>query len=231
MSDSIKGVLEAVKCVEGADHPKYGISYQISLKVDGEWYGGFTKKDADDLGLEKGRVVSFNTIQKGKYVNFDPKSLVVSKTAEAPASSGKASGGKSGSYSGGNNAGIKVGHAINNAVALVAAGKVPVEGSLLRTLHATAVQIIALSVKLESQFDAIVGKAGEVYDKNTTENSAAEAPPTQASSGKKATTKSKAGKKPAPPPPEPEPEPEDDDDAPPVQEPESEPDFDDDIPF
>lgn len=227
----IKGVAEAVSCKEGNDHPKYGKSYQVSIKVDDEWYGAFTKKTADQLGIGKGRLVSFTYTENGKYKNFDPKSLVVSESAET--ASGKSTTGGN-AYSGSTgSAGIKVGHAINNAVALVASGKVPVEDSILRTIHGQAVRILALSVKLEAQFNTIIASAEDVYAKATDSSSINE--PTATASVPKRAAKTRAKAKPAP---VQEPDPEqqqddDEDDLPPdmPQEVEAEPDFDDDIPF
>lgn len=228
----VKGTIQAVTCKEGNEHPTYGKSWMTRIKVNEEWYGGFTKKTAEELGLVKGKLVSFTWSENGEYKNFDPKSLSVSQAAaSAPAASAPAAGG-SRAYSGGNNAGIKVGHAINNAVQLA----IKTGDITLKAIHGHAVDIIALSVKLEGQFDQIVAKAAERIQKAGANagTPAAEAP-APAATGKTAApkaTRKKAAPAPAPvAPPVEEPEP-DSEEAPPVEAPAEGPSFDDDdIPF
>ena len=94
----VKGTVQAVSCKEGNDHPTYGKSWITSIKVDEVWYGGFTKKTADDLGLAKGKLVSFTWAAKGEHKNFDPKSLVVSQSQASPAAAPSATGSKATSF-------------------------------------------------------------------------------------------------------------------------------------
>lgn len=216
----IKGTIEAASCKEGNDHPKYGMSYQTSIKVKGEWYGAFTRKTAEELGLGKGKLVSFTFTENGKYKNFDPKSLAVS-TSTAPAAASTSTSTSSGSAparSGFNEAGVKVGHAINNAVQLAIANK----ATDLKSIHGLAVDILTLSVKLESQYEKVVTVAKKKMDEAT----APAAEPEEAPAPKpKAKPAAKAK-------PKPEPEPEVEEEAPPAPpEQAAEPDFDDDIPF
>ncbi len=225
--DTVKGVVQAVKDA-GPKKGKYGTQYRISLKVDDEWYGGFFGKSADDLGLEEGKLVTFDVVYNGEYKNIETKTLKVSASQEAPKQQGKAGGATAGktAYSGGNNAGIKVGHAINNAVQLAIAAKT----TDLKSIHGLAVDIIALSVKLEGQFDQIVATAAQRLAKASGEEPAQEAP-AETPKAKPATKAKPAAKKaapPPPPPPEPD-EPESENDEPPTDP--GEPDFDDDIPF
>ena len=228
----VKGTIGAVSCKEGNDHPKYGKSWVTSIKVNDEWYGAFTKKTADELGLEKGKLVSFTWSENGKYKNFDPKSLSVAQqqatTSGTVGGSAAPKTGYSGSF-GGNTAGIKVGHAINNAVQLAIASK----DTSLKAIHGHAVDILALSVKLEGQFEQIVGKADAVLAKANanvgTPASEAAAPAVTGKAAAPKTKKVKAAAAPTPPPVE-EPEPTEEE-APEVETP-AEPSFDDDdIPF
>lgn len=224
----VKGTIEAVSCKEGNEHPTYGKSWQTSIKVNDVWYGAFTKKDADGLGLSKGKLVTFTFTENGKYKNFDPKSLVVSASQAAPAAAPAAGkSGYSGNY-GSNGAGIKVGHAINNAVQLaIAKGD-----TSLKAIHGHAVDILALSVKLEGQFEQIVARSDSVIQKAGANagQPAAEAP-APAATGKTAAPKTR--KKAAAPTPPPPPAAEVEEEAPPVEVPaQAEPSFDDDdIPF
>lgn len=227
MTQQIKGIIEAAND-KGAIKGKFGTQYRVSIKVDGEWYNGFMNKSAESLGLEEGRLVTFTAVQKGDFLNIDPKSLKVSP-APAEASGSKAPAQGKPAYSGNSStAGIKVGHAINNAVNLaIAEGKTD-----LRTIHTHAARILALSVKLEAQFPTIVGKADEIYAKATGEAEQS-APAEKASSAEgKKTTKAPAKKKAAPPPPPEEEEEEGEgEEADQPDEQDSGPSFDDDIPF
>ncbi len=226
---TIKGVAEAVSCKEGNDHPKYGMSYQTSIKVKGEWYGAFTKKTADELGLEKGKLVSFTYTENGKYKNFDPKSLAVSTTSTPSAASGSAS---APARTGFNEAGVKVGHAINNAVLLAVANK----DTSIKAIHGFAVDILTLSVKLDGQYDKIIAVAKKkiaAAAEGNAEGAAASAPDENpaASSPKTATAKKTPAKPAAKKAPEPEPEEQQEEEVPPAVAQFAEPDFDDDIPF
>lgn len=230
MSNVIKGVAEAVSSKEGKPHPKYGVSYQTSIKVNGVWYGAFTKKSAEQLGLAKDRLVSFTWVENGEYKNFDPKSLSVSTTQgtdSTPTASGSAP--TKAAYSGGSNSGIKVGHAINNAVQLaVAKGD-----TSLKAIHGHAVDIITLSVKLEGQFDRIIAVAQKKLAEATEgkPDVAASATPAKAASSPKTEPAAKTAKAKAKPAPAPEPEPEAEEDVPAPDETSAEPEFNDDIPF
>lgn len=226
--DTVKGVVQAVKDA-GPKKGKYGTQYRISLKVDDEWYGGFFGKSAEALGLEEGKLVTFDVVYNGEYKNIETKTLKVSDSQEAPKKQAASTGGSSGSagkaYSGGNNAGIKVGHAINNAVQLAIAAKT----TDLKSIHGLAVDIIALSVKLEGQFEQIVASAAARLAKASGAEPQQEAPAEQPKA--KPAAKAKPAPKKAPPPP---PEPEADDTASENDDPPTdpgEPDFDDDIPF
>lgn len=223
MSEQIKGIVEQVND-RGAKKGRYGIQHQISIKVGGDWYGGFTKKSAEDMGLEEGKLVTFTATQSGDYLNFDAKTLKISSSPDSQGSS-KAKASSGGSVGGSSSqAGIKVGHAINNAVQLaIAEGK----AGDLKHIHKRAVGILALSVKLEAQFGGVVDKADEIYAKLTEEDSTQDEQPAEPKAETKGKTKPKApAKKAAPPPPPPEDEDEDEGE----QEDEG-PTFDDDIPF
>lgn len=223
MSEQIKGIIEQVND-RGAKKGRYGIQHQISIKVGGDWYGGFTKKSAEDMGLEEGKLVTFTATQSGDYLNFDAKTLKVSSSAgtQSSSSKGKTSSGSAGGSS--SQAGIKVGHAINNAVQLaIAEGKT----GDLKHIHKRAVGILALSMKLEAQYAGVVDKADEIYAKLTEEDSTEAEQAAEPKAGTKGKTKPKApAKKAAPPPPPPEDEDEDED-----EQDDEGPTFDDDIPF
>lgn len=216
----VEGTIEQVYD-NGPKKGRFGTQHRITIVVDGERYSGFFSKSAEALGLEEGKTASFTATQNGEYWNVDTKSLKVSGPSKP---SGKPSG-KPQSYSGSGNAGIKVGHALNNAVNLaIADGDLTVDN-----IHRHAVRILALSVKLESQFDNIIEMAPKVLqackeeEKGSEESpeSEPEAPPPSKAKSKKAPAKSKA--KAVPPPEEDEEEGEDVGDE--------EPAWDDDIPF
>lgn len=209
---TIKGTVEGFKCDE--KQGRKGKYYSVGVKVNGQWYNGLSNKQLADCN---GKVVSFDTVENGEYVNIDFKSFSVSATAPAPEKrEGKAYSAGGG---GGNGlAGVKVGHAINNAVVLAAAKG----DTSLKTIYNLAVDIIALGVALEGRFEGIVATAG---DRLKQANGAAPAPAEKAEApAPKAKAKAKA--KPAP---EPEPEPEPETEAAEVLD--TQPDFDDDIPF
>lgn len=184
MSDgSVKGTVEQVSSKEGNTHPKYGKSWRVGMKIEGEWYNAFTKKDADSLGLKEGCLVSFEYTENGDYKNFDPKSLKIaesgakttasSKGTTAAGSGTSTSTGGGSSYSG-SGSGVVIGHAINNAVQLaIAQGKTD-----LPTIHGLAVDIVCLSIKLNSQYAQIVARAAKA-DKAATKAPAEEAEPGQ----------------------------------------------------
>lgn len=175
----IKGIIEAVSCKERPKHPKYGISYQVSVKIGDNWYGGFNKKDAASLGLEKGRLVSFTAVESGDFLNIDFKTLEVSKTA-APA----ATGGKSGGGYNDNVIGQKIGHAITNAVALaVAAGKTD-----SATIEKYAEVILKLSKKLNGRFSEITADEPEADSEQEEEKPAAKPKATKPKAAAKAAT-------------------------------------------
>lgn len=220
MSESVKGVIEGVSCKEGNDHPKYGMSYQTSIKVSGDWYGAFTKKTAEQLGLEKGKLVTFTYTENGKYKNFDPKTLKVSETAE-PGQQKAASGGARG---GGFERAIARGQAVNNAVALYVNGK----ATNLRDALKTAIELHAVA---DHFFDKLLSGVDVATALKGNDAPAAKAA-SEAPAAKATTPKAKAaGKAKAKPEPQPDPEPEADDDTPPPVEAPAEPEFDDDIPF
>lgn len=216
MSDgTIKGTVEQVSSKEGNKHPKYGRSWRVGIKVDGQWYNAFTKKPAEDLGLEDGVLVTFEYVESGDYMNFDPKSLEIaeqgerepaqtkSKTTTAPKTNSATAGGSSG-----NTVGIKIGHAITNAVQLaIKTGDVS-----LKAIHGHACDIIALGLKLESQYSQIVAAASKRLAAPAPaqeQEQQEETPPPKAkakpAAEKKAATTSKAPAK--APPKEPDPDP------------------------
>jgi len=231
---NIKGTIQSVSCKEGNDHPKYGMSYQTSVKIDGEWYGAFTKKTADELGLEKGKLVSLTWTQNGKYKNFDPKSLSVAEREEAPAAStpsAKPASATTGTRWAGE-VGTTVGHAINNAVQLAIANKT----TDLKSIHGLAVDIITLHRKLSGQYELIVKRAEKLIAEATAKRKTEAAEPEQEAEQQEEAPAPKPKAKPAvtakkPAPKKVETPPESDPDDPGPQEPETAPEFDDDIPF
>lgn len=197
-----KGLITRVSSKENAPN-KFGKSWKIGIQLDevDTWYNiSFAKKDAEALGLVKGRVVSFEYSTDDYGNKIDPKTIEVSREA-APAKAAASGGAPAGkSWSG--EKGVKVGHAINNAVQLAIAS-----GDLeLKNIHKFAVNILTLSVKLEGQYEAIIAKA-------TDKAEPAPAPATDPAPAKPA-TKPKAAPKKAEPAPAPEADAFEDDDIP-----------------
>lgn len=196
---NIKGTVEQVSSKKGSTHPKYGVSYSVGIKIDGEWYNGFFKKDAAALGLEAGVLVSFEVVQKGDYLNIDPKSLTVAEAGERqPASTGTKAAPRSGG--GYNEAGVKVGHAINNAVQIaVAQGITGKDGKVnLKAIHGIALDILILGVRLEQQYQGAIEAAKAKFaeqDQGQQEQPPEDAPPPK----EKAAPKGKAAANKAPP--------------------------------
>jgi len=191
---NINGVIEKVYSKAGNPHPKYGISYNVGITVNGERYSAFLKQDASALGLEVGKTVSFSAVQSGEYLNFDPKSLKVSSgasvqnTSSAPAAAAKP-------YAG--DKGVKIGHAITNAVNLaIAAG-----AFTNKAIYDRAIDILLISAKIDARYEAIVATNQEALVEKPVE-----------SAKPKAAQKPKA--EPAPPKLAPEPDPFDDDEVP-----------------
>lgn len=211
---SVEGYLQVVKDA-GPSKGKYGTQYRISIKVEEEWYSGFFAKSAESLGLEEGRLVTFDYTEKGDFKNVDTKSLKVSTTV-APAT---ATGGRK------INPEYAVGRWVNGAVALVQSGRVDdlKQGILL---CAAAEQWATV------HFERILADSKGLDITGGKDQPAAEAPSVPASKPKAAATKPKAKATPAPEPiPEPEPEPAFDEPAEEASDAEAEPEFSDDIPF
>lgn len=197
-NETIKGTVEAVKD-DGGSKGKFGFQHKLGIKIDGDWYGGWTKKSAEDLGIEEGRTVSFEFTENGQYKNFVEKTIKVSKSTEsAPAAAGKPTAAKA-DYT----AGVKVGHAINNAVLLAIAAKT----TDMESIGKIAVDVLKLSARLESAYPAIADAANKAAAAKTK----AAAPPAEeeqeeeqeeapAPPPKKTAAKSKAPAKAAPPP-------------------------------
>lgn len=73
MSDIIKGVVEAVNRVDGpkvGDKPKWK---KVSIKLKGEWYGGFlNSNDTDDRNkVAEGDAVILSFVKNGRYMNIE----------------------------------------------------------------------------------------------------------------------------------------------------------------
>lgn len=224
MSNQVKGIVQKFYD-NGTQDGKWGVQYKVAIEVAGTKYSAFLAKPAATLGLAVGKQVEFAYTENGQYKNMDAKSL---KISEAPAQQAAPAQRASAPAAANNQqAGIKVGHAINNAVQLACAKG---DTSLL-TIHSLAADILALSVKLESQYGQIVGHAEERYQARVTANpTPAEQPapePAAAAPVKaKATRKTAAKATPQPEPtPAPEPQPE------PQPEPAQQDEWVDDIPF
>lgn len=145
MTNTVKGIISGLKD-NGPTKGKYGTQYRIGFKVDGEMYSGFFGKDADSLGLEDGKLVTFTYTEKGEYKNIDAKSLKVSAVAKADVPSSSVAAKATGKI-----AGVTVGMALNNATLLLANGVVKApEGGVLATLEKVAKGILSLSAKLEA---------------------------------------------------------------------------------
>lgn len=155
MSDTIKGLVEAVSCKPG----KRRGTFLVSIKVGEEWYGGFTGKDADALGIERGRLVKFNFSENGQYKNFDPKSLQISDEAPQQEATGEQKPRKTSEY----DRGASVGHAITTATALAIAQL----GSdvTIKDVAKLSVEVLTLSLKLKAGYDTITEKTSPAEPK------------------------------------------------------------------
>lgn len=154
----VKGVVEKLFSKEVSG--KYGKQFQVGITVEDTRYGGFLK--SLPAGLEEGAFVTFSAVQSGEYLNFDAKSLKVSEPQEPKPVQSKAPAAARASAGGYSNVGVAVGHAINNGVQLaVAAGLVPGNADYLKAVHGYAVDILILSAKLASQYDAVQAKAAK----------------------------------------------------------------------
>lgn len=210
-NDFIEGVVEQASCKQASDaKSKYGASYQIGLKIDGEWFNGLSKKTAEDLGLGPDADVGFETYEKNGYTNIDMKSLEVYEESDDPpevkkdAGRGNRQGGGRKSSGGSakqgsapkrdGNAGMAVGHAINNAVHLAVADG----DTSLEHIHSLSTKIIALSIKLQGQYSDLVENIEEILGGAGDDEEDEEKPQRKRAARKKSTATKRAATKKAP---------------------------------
>lgn len=120
---SVKGTVEKVWQGEGKKG-KFGLSYSQSITIDGNRYGGFSKKSLEQLGIEEGSVVKFETTENGEYVNCKWDTIQVAEASEVKPHKSAAPSSSPSPRVGSGNAGIRAGMSINNAVSAFCHGQI-----------------------------------------------------------------------------------------------------------